>query len=250
MSPHDAVLLFTLAPIGAAILGAGLTAWRRPGPQLVSAIQHFAAGVVFAAAAGEILPDLKHAGAVWPVMIGGGAGIAVMLLIQTLEARASGRVAMLTTIGVDIFIDGLVLGLAFLAGQTQGLLLTIALTIEILFLGLTIAVGLETRSRFRSVAVTALLVLLLPLGALLSAPISLLPGPVVTGFLAFGLVALLYLVTEELLVEAHETPDRPWIAAMFFVGFLLLLLLADLMETTPASQGLPAAASSAPTSLG
>lgn len=65
-----------------------------------------------------------------------------------------------------------------------------------------------------------------------SADRSLLPGPVVTGFLVFGLVALLYLVTEELRVEAHEVPDRPWIAAVFFVGFLLLLLLADIMETT------------------
>ena len=224
------ILLYTLAPVLAAIMGAALTAWRRPGPQLVSAIQHFAAGVVFAAAAGEILPDLKHAGAVWPVVIGGGAGVVVMLVIQTLEARASGALGLLVTIGVDIFIDGLVLGLAFVAGQTQGLLLTIALTIEILFLGLTIAVGLKTGNWARTVGITALLALLLPAGALLSAPISTLPPAVVTGFLAFGLIALLYLVTEELLVEAHEVPDRPWIAAMFFVGFLLLLLLADLME--------------------
>ena len=42
-----------------------------------------------------------------------------------------------------------------------------------------------------------------------------------------SLFALLYLVTEELLVEAHETPDRPWVAAMFFAGFLLLLLLEE-----------------------
>lgn len=227
------ILLFTLAPVLAAILGAGVTAWRKPGPQLISAIQHFAAGVVFAAAAGEILPDLKHAGAVWPVIIGGGAGVLAMMLIQTLEARVSGPVGMLTVVGVDIFIDGLVLGLSFLAGQTQGLLLTIALTVEILFLGLTIAVGLKTGSWLRSVGVTALVVLLLPLGALLSTPISLLPSYVITGCLAFGLVALLYLVTEELLVEAHEVPDKPWITAMFFVGFLLLLLLADLMEAVP-----------------
>ena len=239
------ILLFTLPPVLAAIVGAGATAWRRPGPQLVSAIQHFAAGVVFAAAAGEILPDLKHAGAVWPVMIGGGAGIAVMLLIQTLEARASGPVGLLVTIGVDIFIDGLVLGLAFVAGQTQGLLLTLALTIEILFLGRTIAVGLKTGSWARTVGVTALLALLLPFGALLSAPIATLPPAVVTGFLAFGLVALLYLVTEELLVEAHEVPDRPWITAMFFVGFLLLLLMADLMET-PSTATAPLAVQPAP----
>lgn len=232
------ILLFTLAPVAAAIVGAGATAWRKPGPQLVSAIQHFAAGVVFAAAAGEILPDLKHAGAVWPVMIGGTAGILAMLLVQAVETRAKGAAGLLAIIGVDIFIDGLVLGLSFLAGQTQGLLLTIALTIEILFLGLTIAVGMQSGNWLRSVGITALMVLLLPLGALLSTPISLLPPAVITGCLAFGLVALLYLVTEELLVEAHEVPDRPWITAMFFVGFLLLLLLADLMEVAPASPGI------------
>ena len=60
---------------------------------------------------------------------------------------------------------------------------------------------------------------------MLAAPVALLPPPFVTGFLAFGLIALLYLVTEELLVEAHETEDRPWVTAMFFIGFLLLLLL-------------------------
>ena len=67
------------------------------------------------------------------------------------------------------------------------------------------------------------------MGAVLATPVAALSAPVVTGFLAFGLVALLYLVTEELLVEAHETPDRPWVAAMFFVGFLLLLLLEEMI---------------------
>ncbi|HMT14344.1 MAG TPA: hypothetical protein PKE19_06295, partial [Aestuariivirga sp.] len=49
----------------------------------------------------------------------------------------------------------------------------------------------------------------------------------ITGFLSFGLMALLYLVTEELLVEAHEKPDSPLISALFFVGFLGLLLLEE-----------------------
>ena len=46
-----------------------------------------------------------------------------------------------------------------------------------------------------------------------------------TGFFAFGLVALLYLVTEELLVEAHEKPETPFATAVFFVGFFLLIIL-------------------------
>ena len=43
------------------------------------------------------------------------------------------------------------------------------------------------------------------------------------------MIALLYLVTEKLLVEAYETPDRPWVTALFLVGSLLLLVLEELM---------------------
>ncbi|MDW4783771.1 transporter, partial [Escherichia coli] len=71
---------------------------------------------------------------------------------------------------------------------------------------------------------------LLPLGAVLATPVAALPPSIVAGFFAFGLIALLYLVTEELLVEAHQTPDRPWVTAMFFVGFLAILVLEELMS--------------------
>ncbi len=53
--------MYTLIPAGAAIIGAVVAVYSRPGPTIVSAIQHFAAGVVFAAA-GEILPDVMHRG--------------------------------------------------------------------------------------------------------------------------------------------------------------------------------------------
>lgn len=223
--------IYTLIPACAAVIGAALAVLFRPGPTLVSATQHFAAGVVFAAAAGEILPDLKHAGAAGPVVIGGALGVVVMLLVKRLEDWVKGPIGLLATIGIDLLIDGLVLGIGFVAGAKAGLLLTIALTIEVLFLGLTVAneLGAFATSRAKVVGLTAGLVLLLPIGALLGAPISTLPSPFLTGFFAFGLVALLYLVTEELLVEAHETPDRPWVTAMFFAGFLILLLLEDVI---------------------
>lgn len=71
--------------------------------------------------------------------------------------------------------------------------------------------------------------MVLPLGTALAAPISLLPNVAVTGFFSFDLIALLYLVTEELLVETHETPDSRWITSMFFAGFLALLILEELV---------------------
>ncbi|GJE81754.1 transporter [Methylorubrum thiocyanatum] len=223
--------LYTLIPAAAAVLGAAVAVNMRPGPVLVSAIQHFAAGVVFAAAAGEILPDLKHAGSPWATLVGGSVGVAAMLAVRTLERRVRGPVGLLTVTGIDILVDGLVLGIAFAAGAKAGFLLTVALTIEVLFLGLTVAneLGEGGTSKARVVGLTAALVVLLPLGALLGGPVATLPSAIRGGFLAFGLIALLYLVTEELLVEAHETEDRPWVTAMFFAGFLLLLLLDELV---------------------
>ena len=222
-------LIFTSAPVAAVLAGATFAVWKKPGPAFVSAIQHLAAGVVFAAAAVEILPQIMHTGSVLATFLGGTLGVIAMLSIKSLERRWQGPVGLLSTIGIDILIDGLVLGLAFLAGAKAGLLLTFALTLEVLFLGLTVtnALGESIRSRLRIVAISGALSLLLPLGALFAIPVALLSAPIIAAFLTFGLMALLYLVTEELLVESHEQPDSPLISAMFFVGFLVLLLIEE-----------------------
>ncbi|KIU48630.1 MULTISPECIES: transporter [Bradyrhizobium] len=224
--------MYTLIPAAAAVLGAVAAVNIRPGPRIVSAIQHLAAGVVFAAAAGEILPDLMHRNAPVATVVGGGIALAVMLAIKQVEGLVKGPLGLLSMVGVDILIDGLVLGIGFSAGAKAGILLTVALTLEVLFLGLTVAneLGESVRSRLAVVGATAALALLLPLGAVLATPVAALPPSIVAGFFAFGLIALLYLVTEELLVEAHQTPDRPWVTAMFFVGFLAILVLEELMS--------------------
>lgn len=224
-------LPYTLLPLGAVLIGTLWALLRRPGTTFVSATQHLAAGVVFAAAAVEILPQIKHEASPTATLIGGAVGVGVMLAIKALENRSSGPFAMLAATGIDIFIDGLVLGLAFIAGERAGILLAVALTLEVLFLGLSITSELqEGKTRSRRIFATAMgLGILLPLGALTATPVALLPPVIITGFLSFGLMALLYLVTEELLVEAHEKPDTPLISSMFFVGFLTLLVLEELI---------------------
>ena len=83
-----------------------------------------------AAAAVEILPQVMHEGSPIATFIGGAIGIIVMLSLKAIEGRAKGPIAMLGAVGVDILIDGLVLGLAFVAGGKAGILLTIALTLS------------------------------------------------------------------------------------------------------------------------
>lgn len=221
---------FTLIPAAAIVLGAAVAVWRRPTPAFAAAIQHFAAGVVFAAAAGELLPDIKHRQSVWAVIIGGGAGIILMLLVKRLGETSKGTVGLVVMVAIDIFIDGLVLGIGFAAGAKQGFLLTVALTIEVLFLGLSLTGELSQTigKPAKVLAVVAAIAVLLPIGALAGLPVGLLPNFWIAAFFSFGLVALLYLVTEELLVEAHSVPERPWVTSMFFIGFLLILLLDEL----------------------
>ncbi len=222
---------FTLIPVFAVLIGSLFAVSRRPSDAFVSAMQHLAAGVVFAAAAAEILPQVMHQASPIATFTGGALGIIIMLSLKALEGRASGPVAMLGAVAVDILIDGLVLGLAFVAGGKAGILLTIALTLEVLFLGLTVTteLGETISSKARIIAITMGIALLLPIGAAVATPVATFPPVIIAGFLSFGLMALLYLVTEELLVEAHEKPDTPLISAMFFVGFLGLLLIEEIL---------------------
>jgi ZIP family zinc transporter len=225
-------LTLTLIPVAAAVLGGVFAVWKPPGSKIRSFGQHFAAGVIVAAAAGELLPDLMYEKSVWAVVVGGGLGIGVMLGVKELANRVKGNLSLITTAGLDVFIDGLIVGIGFAAGAKAGILLTIALTIELLFLSLSVAASLSGNNvlRIKVLGTTLAIALLLPLGAVIG--FSLLAGfsgTILAGFFAFGLVALLYLVTEELLVEAHETPDTPFTTAIFFVGFLLLIVLEEII---------------------
>lgn len=224
------IWLLVLSPVVAAVVGATVSSLAQPSRRVVSGIRHFAAGVVFAAAASEILPDVVHGGSpVFSTVIGGAAGVALMLLVKKAEDWVKGPIGLIAAISIDLLVDGLVLGVALHAVGTAGLLLGIALTIEVLSLGLAITSTLAERwtSRFKVVAGVGGLSLMLPLGTVLATPVSWLPEVYFTSTLALALVALLYLVTEELLVEAHEVEDTPLITAMFFVGFLGLLVLEE-----------------------
>lgn len=225
-----AVWTYTLIPALAVVLGAAVAVWRRPSPAFASAIQHFAAGVIFAAVAAELLPDIKHRQSVWAVILGGAAGILLMLLIKRLGETSKGIVGFVIMVAVDIFIDGLVLGIGFAAGAKQGFLLTIALTIEVLFLGLSLTGKLSEsiRQPVKVLAIVAGMAVLLPIGAAAGIPVSHLPNFWIAAFFSFGLVALLYLVTEELLVEAHASPEKPWVTSLFFVGFLVIMLFDEI----------------------
>lgn len=241
------IMLFSLIPLISVIVGGVAGINFKLNGKVRSLILHLAAGVIFAVVAIELLPDIVHEANILGITIGFFAGLLVMMLIKYQGHKAelkhkaaieSGSVnvnaglipwGMLMGIAIDIFIDGILMGVGFAAGASEGTLLAIALSLEILVLGLVVATELKAEkvpSR-KSFMVIILLAVAFFIGALLGAiMLSLVSEVVITYILAFGLSALMYLVTEELLVEAHESTDTPLNTATFFVGFFIFLLLS------------------------
>ncbi|SJM90959.1 ZIP family metal transporter [Crenothrix polyspora] len=230
------ILGFALYPAMAIMMGGVVALWRPMKPSVISGLQHFAAGILFCVLATELLPDLLHRKMPWVTLISFSLGCAVMLIIKHFSEQAeqksvaqdSQSTSLIMVLGIDILLDGLIIGFGFVAGQKQGLLLTIALALELLFLGLSGAVSLRGAGADNKhiMLITAGFALLLLSGSLVG--VTLLSGAsdtLLDAVLAFALAALLYLVVEELLVEAHEVPETSTQTAMFFVGFILLLMI-------------------------
>ncbi len=173
---------------------------RQPGARLTSGVQHFAAGAMLAGSASTRPPVLRL-----PVSLSAR---------RSCSACASWRrtPAPQRTLGRR---RGILVGLSVATlGRAQGVALTIALTLVIVPLALALSVSGELSNRGAGVIKAALI----PprcLSAWSSAPsersscLALHPRRCSAGLLAFGLAALLFLVAEELLVEAHETVDPP-----------------------------------------
>jgi ZIP family zinc transporter len=231
------LLGYAIIPAAAMTLAGIWAIWRAPNENWRSALMHFAAGVVFAVLAIEFLPDLVHEHSALATGIGFALGAATMLGIRAWSERGGEKASenvrqvsgsLIAASVVDISIDGLMLGIGFAAGAKQGILLTIALAFELISLGLAIALELQqgktARGRIvRSVATLSVLFILS--AGFGSVALSFISGSLLAGVIAFGAAALLFLVTEELLTEAHEVTESPLLTAAFFVGFLVILLL-------------------------
>lgn len=103
-------------PVLAGILGGVVPSVRTPSAAMVSGVQHFAAGIVMAAVAGEVLPDLRSRGPLWLIVVGFSAGVAVLVALRRFDGHGEHQdgddvgelpVGFLTVVAVDLFIDGL-----------------------------------------------------------------------------------------------------------------------------------------------
>ena len=230
-----------LIPAFVSVFGGLMAVVWSPSHHTRSLIQHFAAGVVLAALAVEVLPELgrEHAPG-WVLIgsftIGGFVMYAMKLWSIRLEAKTEGQglneqwnYGLIIATFMDIAVDGFIIGAGFAAGANTGLVLALGLSVELLFLGLSLVS--ETIKGWRVAIMTTLLATVVLACTFLG--YFLLKGASVTSIsaiLSFGVAALLYLVTDELLIEAHEVEETPSSTLWLFAGFLVFWSIQLLSE--------------------
>ncbi len=227
--------LIILIPTLLAIIAAVIATYRKPGEKFTSAVQHFAAGLVIAAVAEELVPEMTSGHGV-AMVIGFVTGVGLMLGIKKFTESSESKAAnsssagtmLLLAVGIDLSVDGTLLGLAVGQGLLKSIGLIVALTLEIGFLVLSTSTTLQSKgySTKKSFFSTIGVSLLFPVFAFCSYYfLQGLSGASLVGAISFAVAALLYLVFEELLVEAHEKEDAAWITALFFLGFLVIFII-------------------------
>lgn len=136
------VALLVIFPVLSAIAVVALALLRPPSAGLTSGAQHFAAGAVLAAVALDMLPGLQKQGHLVFAVGGFVLGAAVLIASRQLEKHGGGEaekpksegllIGLLAAVAVDLFVDGILVGVSVAnLGRTQGVLLTIALTLVI-----------------------------------------------------------------------------------------------------------------------
>jgi zinc transporter, ZIP family len=229
-------LPYILLATGAGLLGSVISLFWSPGTNIRSAVQHLAAGAVLAAVASNVIPEVTSTGTLPGITGGFVAGGLLMVALKWLVLRFENQgkqknklpAGLTAAAAVDTLIDGMLISAGFSANDQLGSLLAIALSLELLFL--TLSVGVEFREGnfkwWQTLAATAGISLLLLVGAI-GASFFLTDASEATLaiVLAFGAAALIYLIAEELLVENVEAEESIVSTVTLFGGFLALLVL-------------------------
>lgn len=131
------------------------------------------------------------------------------------------------------FVDGFLIGVALALSKRAGCILAIANCLEMAFLGMAVSIrvrkctGSSTFVRYACITVPPLIMLAATMLGSLAGSISKSYPILFVTFVAFGVIALLYLVFNELLVEARDAQEgdiRWWVTAVIFVGIYAVLL--------------------------
>lgn len=231
----EKILLYSSIPAFFMIVGSIISWYNQPSDKISSIIQHFAAGVVLSAVSTELIPKIIQNENQWLICLGFAIGVIVMLFVEQYSdylndnlKSISFPLGLMLAVIIDVFIDGILIGVSYAANIKSGIIITLALTLEVFFLGMASTASLIKSNNKQFIGIIYILFasILIIVGALLGYLISSNSSTILhILIIAFSAAALLYLVFEELFVEAHKVRETKMATLAFFMGFLIILLI-------------------------
>ena len=219
------------------VLGGLLGSRLRPGKRFRAVVAHLVGGLVLGIAAADLMPAASDSGHPLALAIGFCLGFSLLLVINavledpddnSVQSRPRPMLLLMLPFLIDSLIDGLVVGISSKAAEQQWVIpVAVALEMGLATLGLGTLLG-RGAGRWRSRVSGALMAFTYVIGLSVSLVITNgLQGPALTGTLAFGTAALIYLVVEEVMKEAHARgeDDSGVVNVAFFIGLLCIWLL-------------------------
>ena len=219
------------------VLGGLLGSRLRPGKRFRAVVAHLVGGLVLGIAAADLMPAASDSGHPLALAIGFCLGFSLLLVINavledpddnSVQSRPRPMLLLMLPFLIDSLIDGLVVGISSKAAEQQWVIpVAVALEMGLATLGLGTLLG-RGAGRWRSRMSGVLMAVTYVIGLSVSLVITNgLQGPALTGTLAFGTAALIYLVVEEVMKEAHARgeDDSGVVNVAFFIGLLCIWLL-------------------------
>ena len=223
------------------VVGGLLGSRFRPGRRLRGIVAHLVGGLVLGIAAADLMPAASDSGHPLALAIGFCLGFSLLIVINAVlddpddadqvmdtSDRPRPMALLMLPFLVDSSIDGLVVGISSEAAQ-QGWVIPVAVALEmgLATLGLGTLLG-RGAGRWRSMMAGGLMAGTDRIGLTIRGRLTNgLQGPPLTATLAFGTAALIYLVVEEVMKEAHTRgeDDSSVVNVAFFLGLLCIWLL-------------------------
>lgn len=129
----------------------------------------------------------------------------------------------LAAIVVDSFMDGFLIGIAGAAGPGATIIMAGSLSVEMSFVGLTLASACHGMPYSKSIPAALAGPIFLVVGAVIGGVVTTFvegDPALMAGIMGFGTSALLFMVAEELLLEAHEDGEHVWwVDVQLYTGF-------------------------------
>ena len=224
-------------PAAVMLFGGILTFFWHPSRTFIGLVQHLAAGIILAALMIEVFPEMRRTNISQTTLIFSFVvGVLFMYLVKLLGAylergnaaqtgQKTVNYGMIITVFIDAALDGVTIGAGFAAGQKVGLALALGLSVEMLFLAMSLISDTIKGKRILLLSACFSLTILACAG-LGYYFLSTSSGSAIVIALAFSAAALIYLVTDELLIEAHEQEEKSYSMLVLFFGFVVFWFIS------------------------